>query len=98
MELNADAFLMLTDVAAVFTVWGTPAQCALGDVTPQALAALNFAAGFMGPKVQAAYDFVVRTGGMAGIGALDDAAEILAHSAGTRVVPKATASVATVGS
>ncbi len=86
-ELKADAFLMLTDVAAVFTGWGTPAQRALGDVTPQALATMDFAAGSMGPKVQAACEFVRRTGGMAGIGALDDAAAILAHQAGTRVVP-----------
>ncbi|MDP3834594.1 MAG: carbamate kinase [Hydrogenophaga sp.] len=85
-ELQADAFLMLTDVPAVFTGWGTPAQRALGDVTPQALAALDFAAGSMGPKVQAACDFVNRSGGMAGIGALDDASAILARRAGTRVV------------
>lgn len=86
-ELQADAFLMLTDVTAVFTGWGTPAQCALGDVTPQELAALKFAAGSMGPKVQAACDFVNRTGGMAGIGALADASAILARRAGTRVIP-----------
>ena len=86
--LKADAFLMLTDVAAVFTDWGTPAQRALGDVTPQELAALDFAAGSMGPKVQAACDFVNRTGGMAGIGALADASAILAKRAGTRVVPQ----------
>lgn len=85
-ELKADAFLMLTDVPAVYTGWGTPAQRALGDVTPQALAALDFAAGSMGPKVQAACDFVNRSGGMAGIGALDDASAILARRAGTRVV------------
>ena len=86
-ELKADAFLMLTDVAAVFTCWGTPAQKALGDVTPKSLAEMDFAAGSMGPKVQAACDFVNRTGGMAGIGTLEDAADILAHRAGTRVVP-----------
>lgn len=86
--LTADAFLMLTDVPAVFTGWGTPAQRALADVTPQALAALDFAAGSMGPKVQAACDFVNRSGGMAGIGALDDASAILARRAGTRVVPR----------
>lgn len=85
-ELKADAFLMLTDVSAVFTDWGTPAQRALGDVTPKELADLDFAAGSMGPKVQAACDFVNRTGGMAGIGALDDASAILARQAGTRVV------------
>lgn len=88
-ELKVDAFLMLTDVAAVFADWGTPEQRALGDVTPQALAAMNFAAGSMGPKVQAACDFVLKSGGMAGIGTLDDAVDILAHRAGTRVVPQA---------
>lgn len=85
-ELKADAFLMLTDVSAVFTDWSTPAQRALGDVTPQALAALDFAVGSMGPKVLAACDFVNLTGGMAGIGALEDASAILARQAGTRVV------------
>lgn len=85
-ELKADAFLMLTDVPAVYTGWGTPAQRALGDVTPQELAGMDFAAGSMGPKVQAARDFVNRAGGMAGIGALDDASAILARQAGTRVV------------
>lgn len=49
---------------------------------------MNFAARSMGPKVQAACDFVLRTGGMAGIGALDDAAHILAHRAGTWVIAK----------
>ena len=88
-ELKVDAFLMLTDVAAVFSDWGTPEQRDLGDVTPQALAAMNFAAGSMGPKVQAACDFVLKSGGMAGIGTLDDAVDILAHRAGTRVVPQA---------
>jgi carbamate kinase len=86
-ELQADAFLMLTDVPAVFADWGKPDQRALGDVTPQALAAMDFAAGSMGPKVRAACDFVNRTGGLAGIGALDDASDILARRAGTRVVP-----------
>lgn len=86
-ELQADAFLMLTDVPAVFADWGRPDQRALGDVTPQALAAMDFAAGSMGPKVRAACDFVNRTGGLAGIGALDDASDILARRAGTRVVP-----------
>lgn len=86
-QLQADAFLMLTDVPAVFADWGTPARRALGEVTPQALASQTFAAGSMGPKVQAACDFVARTGGMAGIGALEDASAILAGRAGTRVVP-----------
>ncbi|AOS78001.1 MULTISPECIES: carbamate kinase [Hydrogenophaga] len=85
-ELGADAFLMLTDVPAVFADWGQPGQRALGNVTQQDLAAMDFAAGSMGPKVRAACDFVNRTGALAGIGALDDASAILARRAGTRVV------------
>lgn len=84
-ELNAEAFLMLTDVPAVYTGWGTSAQRALDEVTPQELAGMDFAAGSMGPKVRAACDFVNRTGGLAGIGALEDACAILARRSGTRV-------------
>lgn len=84
-DLKAEAFLMLTDVPAVYTGWGTSAQRALGHVTPQELAGMDFAAGSMGPKVRAACDFVNRTGGLAGIGALEDACDILAHRSGTRV-------------
>jgi carbamate kinase len=39
----------------------------------------------MGPKAEAAADFVERTGGRAAIGALDDAAAIVRGEAGTRV-------------
>jgi len=87
-ELQADAFLMLTDVPAVYADWGTPGQRALGAVTPQALAGMDFAAGSMGPKVRAACDFVNRTGGLAGIGSLEDASAILAHRSGTRVMAR----------
>ncbi len=83
--LNADAFLMLTDVAAVYTDWGTPQQKPIGDITAAALGKRPFAAGSMGPKVQAACDFVQRTGGMAEIGALDAALGILEGTLGTRV-------------
>jgi carbamate kinase len=40
----------------------------------------------MGPKVEAACRFAERTGGIAAIGSLDDAAAVVAGSAGTRVV------------
>jgi carbamate kinase len=46
---------------------------------------LDFAAGSMGPKVGAACRFVERTGGLAAIGALDDAEAILAGRAGTQI-------------
>ncbi len=41
----------------------------------------------MGSKVEAACRFVEETGGISGIGALEDAARILAGRSGTLVVP-----------
>ncbi len=84
-EIGADVLLLLTDVPAVFSRWpmqeGQPIRCA----TPDELRAYSFAAGSIGPKVEAACRFVERTGGRAGIGAIDQAAAILAGSAGTAV-------------
>jgi carbamate kinase len=48
---------------------------------------MRFANGSMGPKVAAACRFVEATGGTAAIGALEDAALIVAGTAGTVVVP-----------
>src|SRR5690606_16562012 len=86
-ELGADAFLMLTDVDAVFENWEGPDRLAIRAATPRSLAGMRFAAGSMGPKVEAAAEFVEQTGAMAGIGRLEDAAAILAGTAGTRVRP-----------
>jgi carbamate kinase len=84
-ELRADALLLLTDVDAVYRDWGTPHAHAIRRITPQALRALDFAPGSMGPKVQAACEFVEQTGGMAGIGQLSDALAILGGKAGTEI-------------
>lgn len=83
--LNADAFLMVTDVDAVYLGWGTAQQQAIGDTTSKNLREMYFADGSMGPKVTAACDFAEATGGLAGIGALDATRDILAGKAGTRV-------------
>lgn len=83
--LEADALLMLTDVAAVQAGWGTPAARDLADVSTEDLRSLAFAAGSMGPKVEAACRFAEATGGLAGIGALPDALAILQGRRGTRV-------------
>jgi carbamate kinase len=82
--LGADALLLLTDVDAVYEDWPSrshPIRCA----TPAALRAHCFAAGSMGPKVEAACRFAERTGRVAAIGALDDAERLLEGAAGTRV-------------
>jgi carbamate kinase len=83
--LEADVLLMLTDVPAVQAGWGTAAARDLADVSVDELRALGFAAGSMGPKVEAACRFAEETGGMAGIGALPDALAILRGRRGTRV-------------
>ncbi len=84
-ELKADAFLMLTDVDAVYRGWGTAAAEPIRRATPASLRRLEFDPGSMGPKVEAACEFVARTGAVAGIGTLDGAAAILAGEAGTQV-------------
>ena len=53
-DLEADLYVMATDVDAVYRDWGTPEQTRLDHVTPEELAAMQFPAGSMGPKVDAA--------------------------------------------
>ena len=84
-ELQADALLLLTDVDAVYHNWGTPEAHPIPATTPQMLSLCRFASGSMQPKVDAACHFVEATGGMAGIGSLQDAAAILSGDRGTIV-------------
>ena len=86
-ELEADLFIMATDVDGVYTGWGTPDQKRLDKVTPSDVARLSFPAGSMGPKVTAASLFAQRTGNRAAIGSLDDIEDIVAGVKGTHVVP-----------
>ena len=88
--LDADLLLILTDVAAVETGYGTPAARPIHRATPADLRALRFPAGSMGPKVEAACRFVELTGGAAAIGSLRDVDAILAGKAGTIVTPSGT--------
>lgn len=83
-DLGADALLLLTDVPTVMRDFGTPAQAEIGAVSPEEALALDLPTGSMGPKVAAAASFA-QGGGLGGIGRLDQAAEILAGHAGTRV-------------
>lgn len=87
-ELGADLFVMLTDVDAVYMDWGKPAQKPIRRTSPAALAGITFAAGSMGPKVEAACRFAAETGKVAAIGALKDLRRIIAGEAGTTVAPR----------
>lgn len=86
-ELDADLFVIATDVDGVYLDWGKPEQRVLTRATPAEMKAYNFPAGSMGPKVQAAVQFVERTGKRAAIGSLADIERIVAGTAGTNVVP-----------
>ena len=84
-DLHADALLIVTDVEAVYSGWGTPDQRAIRRATPEALGASAFAEGSMGPKVRAACSFVQESGGLAAIGSILDTAALLRGEAGTVV-------------
>ena len=85
-DVGADLFVMATDVDGVYLDWGTTEERRLGTVTPGELSRHQFAAGSMGPKVDAASRFVANGGRRAAIGALGDLSRILAGDAGTNVV------------
>jgi carbamate kinase len=85
-EIDADLYIMATDVDAVYADWGTPDQRKLERVTPAELKELQLAAGSMGPKAAAAIRFVERTGSRAAIGSLADIEAIVDGTAGTQVV------------
>lgn len=86
-SLDADFFMILTDVPAVFDNYGTEEQIEIRRATPAQLRSKGFAAGSMGPKVEAACTFVELTGGVAAIGRLEDAVSILNGDAGTIITP-----------
>ncbi len=84
-ELDADALLLLTDVEAVFSGWGTGTARPIARASPAAIRALGLASGSMGPKVEAASRFCLVTGRTAYIGALTDARRLLTGEVGTQI-------------
>jgi carbamate kinase len=89
IDLRADALLIATDVDAVYLGFGTPESRAVRRASPEALLRERFAAGSMGPKVEAACAFVERRGGLAAIGSLRDVTRMLDGQAGTLVTAAA---------
>ena len=90
-DLKADFLLILTDVPCVYEDYASPARQPFLDATPAELRRRHFPDGSMGPKAEAAARFVERTGGLAAIGALDAAYEIVHGRSGTLVRPDLTA-------
>lgn len=85
-ELKADALLLLTDVPCVERNHATPLAQPIREATVAELDPAEFEGGSMRPKIEAACRFATRTGKIAAIGALSDAAAILAGDAGTQIV------------
>jgi carbamate kinase len=88
-ELSAELLLILTDVDAVYTGWGTDDQRALDSISvaeADRLAADGaFGEGSMAPKVRAATQFVRDTGGRAIITELSMGLEAVHGRAGTTI-------------
>ena len=86
-HLDADLFIIATDVNAACVNFQKEGERKIAKANPAALEALSaeFAAGSMGPKIQAVINFVKATGKDAAIGSLADIENIVAGKAGTRV-------------
>jgi carbamate kinase len=89
--VNADAFLILTDVETVMLNFGKPDQKPLERLTVEEaeayLAEGHFLAGSMGPKVEAAIRFARWSGKEAVITSLDRALEAVQGGTGTHIAP-----------
>jgi len=84
-ELGAERLLLLTEESVVWSAWPRRQGRAIRSASPGSLQALTFESGTMGPKIEAACDFVTHTGNIAAIGALDDAVRVLDGEAGTAI-------------
>lgn len=89
-QLEADLLIIATDVDGAYLDWGTARQRRITEAHPDELERLGFAAGSMGPKVQAACEFARHTGRTAVIGSLADIEAIVQGEAGTRISLAAT--------
>jgi len=83
-QLGARLLILATDANGVYEDWGSDKAKIIERVTPEQLSGEDFEAGSMGPKVEAACDFVSRTGERAVIGSLSDIAGMVEGVSGTQ--------------
>ncbi|KZK79195.1 Carbamate kinase 1 [Pseudovibrio sp. W64] len=88
-EIDADVYIMATDADAVYLDWGTPSQRAIKSASPDALDAYGFAAGSMGPKVEAAQTFARQTGKKSVICTLSEVPQAILGEKGTSITTAA---------
>ena len=88
-EIGAEILLILTDVPHVFLDYGTENERALGDVGSEEMEEYlrdgHFPSGSMGPKVEAALNFLKNGGREAIIASIDSAWDALEGKAGTHI-------------
>ena len=85
-ELDAGLLILATDTDGVYLDWGSEDARRIERGTPDQMEQHEFEEGSMGPKVEAACDFVRRSGGRAVIGALSDMQDMVAGTAGTQFI------------
>ncbi len=84
-QLDARLLILATDADGVYENWGEDNEKKIENSTPEEMEGLEFEVGSMGPKVEAACDFVRRTGERAVIGALSDLGDMVEGIAGTQI-------------
>lgn len=84
-RLDADCLLMLTDVPAVYTDFGTAKARQIRSARPVDLEPYHFPSGSMGPKIMGAVRFARRGARRACIGRLDDVRGLLEGRTGTTI-------------
>ena len=91
VELEADAYIILTDGGGIWENFGKPTAREMTEATPEYLEGTKAGKSFpgsMGPKIQAAIDFVKnskKSGVFAAIGDLKDTEKIIKGEEGTVV-------------
>ncbi|MFI5234916.1 MAG: carbamate kinase, partial [Gemmatimonadales bacterium] len=89
-DLGADVLIILADIDAVYTGWGTPAQAPIRTLTlaeaDVLLASGTLEQGSIAPKVEAGASFVRAGGARAVIARLSDGLAALEGRSGTTIV------------
>lgn len=90
-DLEADGFLILTDVESVVDGYGSEDEKPIASISVtdarSRLASGDFPVGSMGPKVEALCRFAESSGKLAAVTSIERAEQALQGSAGTRVTP-----------
>ena len=84
-QLGARLLILATDADGVYDGWGSDEAKMIRGTTPEEMSGREFDAGSMGPKVEAACDFVRRTGERAVIGSLSEITGMVDGTSGTQI-------------